>query len=101
MEPYNRPVLTKMAKYKIKTSNKCVICYLNGTGIYRFLCEHTFICINCINEKTIKKIETGTFLEYCKKCKEPINPTFADHMANSDYYNVSKKAFDWKKDNIK
>ena len=70
-------------------------------GIYRFLCEHTFICINCIKEKTIKKIETGRLVEHCKKCKEPTNPTFADHIADSEYYKVWQRASYWKKDNTK
>jgi len=101
MQSHNKSVLRKMTKYKVKTSNKCIMCSLYKIGIYRFLCEDTFICIGCIKEKTIKEIETDRLVEYCEKCKEPINPTFVDHIANSDYHKVRQRASYWKKDNTK
>ena len=70
-------------------------------GIYCFLCQHTFICINCINNNSVKCVEIDGFLEYCKTCKEPTNPTFANYIAISNKYEERQNVLDWKKNNIK
>ena len=99
---FKTPPIDKLKETYTIIVNLCSECNHYREGMYKFTCDHLFICQTCITNITLNQILNNEFPTLCcPKCEMPINLSFIEMINKIDDSKVKSKVRVWESNNIK